>query len=130
MMFPHDSALRNLKSKDKQACLEKRPFLAFFGVKHSTSPRNALWHERLEVLFTLILLFNTKIGGYKAADRSACIYVTIQPSASQLLNPACSKFAFGKRPDPSQPLCILTAFTVNLHHAQPVAWQATWPSML
>ena len=32
---------------------EKRPFLAFFGVKHSTSPRNALWHERLEVLFTL-----------------------------------------------------------------------------
>ncbi len=52
-MFPHDSALRNLKSKDKQACLEKRPFLAFFGVKHSTSPRNALWHERLEVLFTL-----------------------------------------------------------------------------
>jgi len=33
--------------------LEKRPFLAFFGVKHSTSPQNALWHERLEVLFTL-----------------------------------------------------------------------------
>ena len=32
---------------------EKRLSLAFFGVKLSTSPRNALWHERLEVLFTL-----------------------------------------------------------------------------
>ena len=41
---------------------------------------------------------NTKIGGHKTADRSTCIYVTIQPSASQLLNPSWPKFAFGKDP--------------------------------